>query len=114
MAWVKPFAAWKRNVNPSYQWEPVIVWHPRPRPADGKPYRYGYRDFVSASITLRRGFTGAKPREFCFWLFEVLNLHPGDEFVDLFPGSGAVADAFEEWQMLGPWADDLTLFGGAA
>ena len=26
MAWVKPFGAFKPNVNPAYVWEPVLVW----------------------------------------------------------------------------------------
>jgi hypothetical protein len=115
MAWVKPFAAWKRNVNPSYAWEPVIVWRPRPRPADGPRYMNGYRDWVrsggvpdlvEASITLRKGLVGVKPRTFCFWLFEVLNLQPGDEFEDVFPGSGAVSHAYDEWTRQAPWAHD--------
>lgn len=108
MVWLKPFHVFKRNVNPSYGWEPVIVWHPRPRPADGPAYMHGYRDWVEAgviaeSITLQTGVVGAKPERFCFWLFEVLNLQPGDEFIDMFPGSGSVAAAFERWQRIGPW-----------
>ena len=45
-----------------------------------------------------RGFVGRKPPEFCYWLFEVLGLQRGDELVDLFPGSGAVQRAWQEWQ----------------
>lgn len=55
------------------------------------------RDWVSANITLKRGLTGAKPREFCRWLFAMLNIQPGDEFIDMFPGTGAVTAAFNEW-----------------
>lgn len=39
--------------------------------------------------------TGAKPAEFCRWIFELLAAQPGDEFVDVFPGSGGVARAWE-------------------
>ena len=46
----------------------------------------------------RRAFFGEKPERFCFWLFEVLGLRPGDELVDLFPGSGAVTRAWRRWQ----------------
>lgn len=35
---------------------------------------------------------------FCYWLFEVLNLQPEDQFEDLFPGSGAVSVAWNKWQ----------------
>src|SRR5439155_24046846 len=56
------------------------------------------RDWVSASATRGRGVHGAKPKEFCFWLFEVLGLKPEDDFQDLFYGSGAVTDAWEQYK----------------
>jgi hypothetical protein len=37
---------------------------------------------------------GAKPATFCYWLFDLLGALPGDELVDLFPGSGGVARAW--------------------
>lgn len=94
MAWVKPFAAFKRNVSVAYAWEPVIVCEVR------KPVVRGIetmRDFIDESITLRRGFTGAKPERVCRWAFEVAGLQPDDEFHDLFPGSGAVSLAHKRW-----------------
>lgn len=94
MAWVKPFASFKPGVNPGYCWEPVIVRGGRPRTREQDTVR----DFISANITLRRGMPGAKPDAFCYWLFEVLNLEPDDEFVDLFPGSGAITRAWEKWR----------------
>ena len=94
MAWVKPFAAFKPNVNPAYAWEPVIVRGGRPRTRE----QMTVRDWVSSPITLQRGVVGAKPEAFCLWLFEVLNLQPGDELIDLYPGSGAVGRAWEKWQ----------------
>lgn len=39
--------------------------------------------------------TGAKPAEFCRWIFELLAAQPGDTFVDVFPGSGGVARAWD-------------------
>ena len=47
---------------------------------------------------MRRGFPGAKPDGFCFWIFEGLNLEPDDEFTDVFPGSGAVGHAWTKWR----------------
>ena len=38
---------------------------------------------------------GQKPPTFLWWLFGVLNAQPGDQLDDLFPGSGAVARAWE-------------------
>lgn len=94
MAWVKPFCAFKVNVNPAYAWEPVIVWHPRPRTRE----QITVRDWVSIPITLKKGLPGAKPEGFCFWLFEVLNLHPDDCFDDLFPGTQIVRHCWERWK----------------
>lgn len=96
MAWVKPFASFKPNVNPAYAWEPVIVCGGRPRTRE----QLTVRDWVSANITLQTGMPGAKPDDFSLWLFAVLNLQPGDEFVDLFPGSCAVSRAWAKWQTL--------------
>lgn len=92
-AWVKPFASFKPTVRVAYAWEPVIFRGGRPRSHD----RPTVRDWCSVGITLKRGFATAKPAEVCFWIFEVLGIVPGDEFVDLFPGSGAVSDAWERW-----------------
>lgn len=91
MAWVKPFCSFKPGVGVAYAWEPVIVCGGRPR----SRAQDTARDWVSANITLQRGLTGAKPLAFCYWLFEVLNLEASDELADIFPGSGAVSQAWE-------------------
>lgn len=94
-AWVKPFCSFRPNVNPAYAWEPVIF---QSKPSS---YRNGgttVRDYVAAPMTMKRGLTGAKPEAFCYWLFEVLGLSPGDELVDVFQGSGAVSRAWGSWQ----------------
>jgi hypothetical protein len=92
-AWVKPFASFKANVTHAHAWEPVVFRFSRRRTRAQDTWR----DFVICPITLKRGFTGAKPDPVCFWIFEGLNLLPGDMFADLFPGSGAVTDAYEKW-----------------
>lgn len=88
MAWVKPFCSFKPNVNPAYAWEPIIVRGGRRRTRE----QLTCRDWVSANITLKKGLTGAKPPDFCQWLFDVLNIEPEDEFVDLYPGTGIVTE----------------------
>ena len=93
-SWVKPFAAFKPNVTVAYAWEPVIFRGGRKRPRNMPTVR----DWVSEVITLKKGCPGAKPEGFCFWLFEVLNIHADDEFVDLFPGSGSVQKAWKVWK----------------
>lgn len=92
-AWVKPFAVFKPNVGVAYAWEPVIWRGGRKRTREQETVR----DWVSENITLRRGLTGAKPRGFARWLFQILNVGVGDEFVDLFPGTNAMGAAWADW-----------------
>lgn len=113
-AWVKPFAAFKRNVTRAYAWEPVILRGGRPIP----PTQPTVRDWieapcVSASITMQRSFPGAKPAAVCQWVFDWLNMQPGDEFVDLFPGSGAVEEAYRGWLEGKTGAVQFGMFGHA-
>lgn len=95
MAWVKPFAAFKRNVSVAYAWEPVLVKAAR------KPvvrHRVVMRDWLAESITLKRGLTGAKPEKVCLWLFEMVGAEIGDVLDDLYPGTGAVGRAWKSWE----------------
>ena len=92
-AWIKPFASWKRGPHPSYAWEPILFRSARSN--FGEFARIP--DFVAANITLERGLTGAKPYDVCAWIFEALGARVDDEFHDLFPGSGAVTRAWEQW-----------------
>lgn len=94
-AWVKPFASFKPGVNPGYAWEPVIFRGGRQPRARTEAT---VRDWCSVPITLKRGLVGVKPEGVCFWVFEFLGLRPGDEVVDLFPGTGAITRAWEKWQ----------------
>lgn len=105
MAWVKPFCAFKANVNPAYAWEPVIVRGGRKRTREQPTVR----DWVSAVITLKKGVVGAKPPAFCEWLFEVLGMQAEDEFHDLYPGSGAVSEAWESYRQHLRWSSGSQL-----
>jgi hypothetical protein len=94
-SWIKPWASYKPGVNPAYTWEPVLFYGSRKRDrAEDK-----VRDSVVAAVPMGQQITGTKPRHFCYWLFELLGLRPGDEFIDLFPGSGAVSAAWRDWQI---------------
>lgn len=94
-SWVKGFAAFKKNVSVAYAWEPVIIKPARKPIVSG---RLVMRDWIQCSITLRKGLTGVKPQAVCHWAFELAGAERGDEFVDLFPGTGAVTRAWEHWQ----------------
>jgi len=97
MAWVKGFAAFKKNVSVAYAWEPVIVKAAR-KPVVSK--RLVNRDWIQESITLRKGLTGTKPEKVCHWAFEMVGARPDDDLVDLYPGTGAVTKAWKTWQGL--------------
>lgn len=94
-SWVKGFAAFKRNVPVAYAWEPVII-KPARKPVVSK--RQVNRDWIQESITLRKGLTGAKPEAVCHWAFELLGARPEDELIDLYPGTGAVTEAWRTWR----------------
>lgn len=95
-AWVKPFCIFKPNVNPAYAWEPIIFYGARKRSRAVATVR----DWISASITLKKGLVGAKPEAFCYWLFELLGLLPEDDFYDLFLGTGIVSKCWNEWKLV--------------
>src|SRR5262249_53893493 len=86
-AWVKPFAAYKANVRIAYTWEPVLFKPGRDSSKDGAPVG---RDHLSEPIALRCGLTGAKPERFCRWVLDLLGYRDGDEFTDIFPGTGVM------------------------
>lgn len=94
-AWVKPFCAFKKApagsvtacISPSYTWEPVIF-------RSARKHVVPVRDHLVENIYMRPGFPGAKPPAFSQWIFDLLGAAQGDEFTDLFPGSGAVAAAW--------------------
>jgi len=121
-AWIKPFAAFKKNVTRAYCWEPIILRGGRPIPTDMPTVR----DFIEMPISMieapavkepiamKRGFPGAKPAAVCWWIFDWLNLQPEDELVDLFPGSGAVAEALQAWREAKSGNCQLGMFGEAA
>ena len=91
--WVKPFASFKPGVNPGYAWEPVFV-KPARRLGRDVPT---VRDWIAANITIKKGLSGSKPTGFCQWLFQVMGAESGDEFLDMFPGTGAVGRAWDKY-----------------
>ena len=64
----------------------------------GRKCKPGVRDWLSAQPARlgRSRLIGRKPLAFCAWLFDLLGMLPGDELLDLFPGSGGVGRAWHE------------------
>lgn len=107
-AWVKPFAAFKPNVNPGYCWEPVILRGGRTKRARTEPT---VRDFLAEPIALKKGLPGAKPLGFCLWILDLLGYQTGDTIDDLFPGTGSMGHALarrDSHQTLWPRTDTQT------
>lgn len=89
-AWVKPIGVSGATWGAHSTWEAVVV-------AGGRPRRPGIRDWLRAMPARGGGsLPGRKPIAFCAWLFDLLGMVPGDELVDLFPGTGIVARAWRE------------------
>lgn len=92
-------AAWVRGARPAASAWPLSAWEPVVF-AGGR--RLVSRDVAHDALVYRarprmtdpRRVIGAKPATFVYWLFDLLGARPGDELVDLFPGSRGVARAF--------------------
>lgn len=89
-AWVKPIGAAPATFGLHNTWEPLIVMQ-------GRRLRPGRRDWLRAMPARGGGdLPGRKPLAFCAWLFDCLGMLPGDDLVDLFPGTGIVGRAWAE------------------
>lgn len=100
--WLLPLApearvlAWTKHTV-TYSWEPVLVVPAR------QPH--GVRDWIQCepdSFQFRPRpdsyVIGRKPEAFCMWLFQWLGADPADDLDDVFPGSGAVGEAWQRWR----------------
>ncbi len=101
-SWSKPWASIKPGQRVAYTWEPIIFDTPRLSTNRAE----STRDSISAGVNRTHHFIGAKPQELVFWIFRLLGILPGDEFVDLFHGSGAVQQAADIYKR------QTSLFGG--
>lgn len=89
-AWVKPVGACPATYGLHNCWEPLLV-------VPARSLRPGVRDWISAQPARFGGnLPGRKPLAFAAWLFDCLGLLPGDELVDLFPGTGIIGRAWAE------------------
>ena len=97
-AWVKPFAVFRKGVDPAYTWEPIIFKTARKWNRE----QATCRDHLSCPIALKKGLVGAKPDRFWLWLFDLLGAQPSDEFHDLFPGTGRGGELWKEFCSVHP------------
>jgi hypothetical protein len=98
-------AAWFRGERPTIAFHPLNAWEPviycggRARKVLPDRRRTDALVFHSRPRLTDNGrVLGTKPAAFCYWMFDLLGLLPGDDLVDLFPGSGGVSRA---WKLFG-------------
>jgi hypothetical protein len=97
-------AAWFRGERPTASYRPLVAWEPVIfhggravlSPVDARR-RDALVHVARSRSTDPNRVVGAKPGAFCHWLFGLLGALPGDELVDLFPGSGGVARAWRSY-----------------
>lgn len=104
--WVKPHGVRRDTLGIHNAWEVLIV-------VGGRQHPRGVRDFLYAQAARGGGskLMGRKPLAFCAWLFDLLGMLPGDELIDLFPGSGVVARSWSELSRRGAPANGDVLWG---
>jgi hypothetical protein len=98
-------AAWFRGERPTASYAPLSSWEPvlyfgarRVTSRPGEARRLDALVYVARPrLTDPRRVIGTKPAAFCAWLFLLLGARAGDEFVDLFPGSGGVSASWETY-----------------
>lgn len=101
--WVKPIGVPPATYGRHNTWEPVLVW-------GGRRIQPGIRDWLDAQPARLWGdLPGRKPIAFCAWLFDLLGMVPGDQLVDMFPGTGMVARAWKELGAVQPVQATLDL-----
>lgn len=92
--WTKTFHQIRYKLPVQYAWEPVI-WRGGRKDTPVKPM---VRDWHSGRIAMKKNFYGAKPLDFNMWILSLLQYQQGDELVDVFPGSGSMAIAIQEYE----------------
>jgi hypothetical protein len=118
---------WTKPAPPSVSrraksaWEPVIFRGGRPRPDDA-PHLVDWvhaaqpRDWPARGVGRQTGrVTGIKPSAFSVWVSRSLGADPaaGDTLDDLFPGSGAVGEAWRRYVAASGGGEDGAELHGA-
>lgn len=94
--WHKPSAVPSGN-RINNNWEPVLVKVPKNR-RGWKSNLPKTKDVLIAN-PLKSNFIGAKPKEWTYWVLDLLGYQQGDTVHDLFRGSGAVEQAINNYQI---------------
>lgn len=85
-----------RSYRPLDAWEAVVYWGGRFRLRTVEDRVTNALVFPARPRTSDpKRVVGAKPAAYCQFIFDLVGAEPGDEFVDLYPGSGGVTRAWE-------------------
>lgn len=95
--WAKTFHQIRVNVAIQYAWEPII-WRGGRKDTPVKPMIRDWHSGVIAKQSMKRGLFGGKPIHFNSYILDLLQYKLGDELVDLFPGSGGMAEAIKIYE----------------
>lgn len=106
--WVNTAAAPHAGERVMPVWEPVL--YRSGRRLRGRFYEAPITNALVAPAqqTVAR-FLGAKPVAFSFWVLGLLGVEEGDTVDDLYPGSGAVGAAIEQYLRQRPLARSLNI-----
>lgn len=91
-----------------HAYEAVLLWGGRPRREPVVADLCDVLQWGGRQSSHPGALVGMKPAAFCNWLFELLGASTGDTLDDFFPGSGAVARAWEVFTSSSPGSDDTS------
>jgi hypothetical protein len=97
LAWHKTSGAPPMGDNRMYSWEPVILRGGRRPSSPTRTSLVGGIPLYTFHGAPPGHLVGEKPVWFAKWLFACAGLRQGDQFVDLFPGSGAMSRAWHAY-----------------
>lgn len=102
-------ASWHRGPRRARTYAPLKAWEPVVYAGGRRVLREALEAPVDALNHVARPRTtdpgrviGAKPAAFAFWMFDLLGARPGDDLVDLFPGSGGIGRAWAHLEAVAP------------
>lgn len=99
---------WRRRTRPTKSraplsaWEPLLVYRGRALQTGRPQAVLDHLDYRGRYDAMPGALVGMKPPEFAVWMFSLLGAEPGDELVDLFPGSGVIGRAWALYTSLTP------------
>lgn len=106
LAWCRPDTV--PFHGPWRSWEPVICVPARPEVAQFRSYfvplpaeqiaGWGAGNAPARGFCADKTFTGSKTPEFCEWVIRCLGAEAADDLTDIFPGTGVMGRAWQQFK----------------